>query len=276
MHGYQRNAVDYERIGEGLAPPPGTLVVAPQFLAADDIGPRQVSGDVLNWQRELWASGLPANGPAPLSSFDAIDALLARLGDRTAFPNLNRVVLAGFSAGGQLVQRYAIVGKGEDALGRAGVVLRYVVGSPSSFAYFGGARPEDGRIVPFAAAPSCPQYNNWRYGFAGNLPPYVVAAIAPGVPALEQRYAARDVVYLAGKSDIDPHHRFLDTSCSAEAQGADRLSRTRNYFELMRQRDAAILRHRLWTAPGAAHNAAKVFGSLCGRRALFDDQENCP
>jgi hypothetical protein len=42
----------------------------------------------------------------------------------------------------------------------------------------------------------------------------------------------------------------------------------------MQARDAAGLKHRLWTAPGAGHDAASVFGSSCGRAALFD-QPGC-
>ena len=88
-------------------------------------------------------------------------------------------MLAGFSAGGQLVQRYAAVGKGSD------IDLRYVVGRPSSFLYFGAARPE--------ATTGCADFNRWKYGLDGDLPPYVAAAMAGGEPALERR-AARAII----------------------------------------------------------------------------------
>jgi pimeloyl-ACP methyl ester carboxylesterase len=129
VHGYERNAADYARYILDAQPPDGTLVVAPQFLAAEDISEHHLPDTVLRWQHELWAGGNPADGPAPLSAFDVLDALLARLADRTAFPNLETVVLAGFSAGGQLVQRYAIVGRGELQFAGAPRHLRYVVGS---------------------------------------------------------------------------------------------------------------------------------------------------
>jgi hypothetical protein len=204
VHGYERNAGDYLRHIEGMAPPPDTLIIAPQFVAPEDVAAGNLPAATLRWDRAAWSSGLPASGPAPQSSFDAIDALLARLGDRAQFPNLTEIVLAGFSAGGQLVQRYVAVGKGEAAIGRGGVALRFIVGSPSSFAYFGDARPEpDGTVAAFAGAASCPQYNNWKYGFAGNLPPYVAAALAPGMPAIERGYATRDVTYLVGGDDDD-------------------------------------------------------------------------
>jgi hypothetical protein len=276
VHGYERNAGDYLRHVAGMGTPGDTLIVAPQFLAAEDVAAGNLPAAILHWTREAWSSGLPALGPVPLSSFDAIDALIARLGDRAQFPNLTEIVVAGFSAGGQLVQRYVAVGKGEDAIGRGGVALRFVVGSPSSFVYFGDARPgPDGTIAAFAGAAACPQYNNWKYGFAGNLPPYVTAALAPGVPAIERRYAARDVTYLVGGADDNPNHKFLDKSCGGEAQGPTRLARSQNFYAVMRRRDAAALRQTLHVVPGAAHNATRVLGSLCGRAALFGGQEIC-
>ena len=276
IHGYERNAGDHLRRVEGMNPPEDALIVAPQFLAAEDIAAGNLPAATLRWAREAWSSGLPALGPAPRSSFEAVDALLARLGDRAQLPNLSEIVVAGFSAGAQLVQRYVAVGKGEDAIGRGGVALRFVVGSPSSFAYFGDARPDpDGMIAGFAGAATCPQYNNWKYGFAGDLPPYVAAAVAPGIPVIEHRYAAREVAYLVGGADDNPNHKFLDKSCSGEAQGPTRLARSEYFYALMRQRDGAALHQTLSVVPGAAHNAAKVLGSPCGRAALFGDKEIC-
>ncbi|MGA8400025.1 MAG: hypothetical protein WB697_09050, partial [Stellaceae bacterium] len=116
VHGYNRNAADYARNMMALGPPADTLVVAPQFLAPEDIAAHQLPDSVLRWDLENWEDGNPALGPTALSAFDGFDAILAKLTDRTIFPNLSRIVLAGFSAGGQVVQRYAAVGKGENAI----------------------------------------------------------------------------------------------------------------------------------------------------------------
>ncbi|HEY1795336.1 MAG TPA: hypothetical protein VGG57_04380 [Stellaceae bacterium] len=276
VHGYERNAGDYLRHVAGMKPAADTLIVAPQFLAPGDIAGHDLPAATLRWGQDAWSSGLPALGPVPESSFEIIDVLLARFGERGRFPNLTGIVLAGFSAGGQFVQRYVAAGKGEEAIGRDGVALRYVVGSPSSFAYFGDARPgPDGTIAAFADAAACPQYNNWKYGFAGKLPAYVAAALAPGVPLIERRYAARDVTYLVGGADDNPNHKFLDKSCGAEAQGSTRLARLQDFYAVMRRRDGAALHQTLHIIPGAAHNAAKVLGSPCGRVALFGVMENC-
>ena len=58
-----------------------------------------------------WRGGGDAVG-THLSSYDVIDRLFATLSDKSRFPNLKRVVMTGYSAGGQFVGRYAAVGKG--------------------------------------------------------------------------------------------------------------------------------------------------------------------
>jgi hypothetical protein len=267
VHGYNRNAADYARNMLALDPPTDTLVMAPQFLDSDDVAAHHLPEAVLRWDREDWLDGNPALGPMPRSAFDGFDALLAKLTDRATFPNLSRIVLAGFSAGGQVVQRYAEVGKGEDA-----IPLRYVVGSPGTYAYFGDERPRsDGTVGAFANAAQCPDYNRWKFGFAGGLPPYVAAATIEAVRALERRYVTREVVYLVGGDDTDPNHRLLNKTCAAEAQGPTRLTRMQFFLADMKQRDGEALRQPMWVIPGAAHNEAQVFGSPCGRAALFGD-----
>jgi len=276
VHGYERNAADYARNMMGFGAPADTMVIAPQFLAPEDIAAHHLPDTVLRWPHDTWSGGEPALGPAPLSAFDGIDAIIAKLRDREIVPNLSQIVLAGFSAGGQVMQRYAIVGKGELALGRTDVRVRYVIGSPSSYTYFNDERPlPDGNLGAFAGAAACPGFNRWRYGFAGDLPPYVAAVAALGVAGLERRYAQRDIVYLVGGNDTDPDHKFLDKSCAGEAQGPTRLARMQFFFAEMKLRDTSILRHRMWVIDGAAHNEARVFGSPCGRAALFD-ASGCP
>jgi hypothetical protein len=105
------------------------------------------------------------------------------------------------------------------------------------------------------------------------LPPYVAKVAALGIPGIERRYAERDIVYLVGANDNDPNHRFLDKSCAAEAQGPTRLARTRGFFAELELREGRALIHRMRVIDGAAHNAAKILGSPCGRAALFDDAD---
>src|ERR1700756_5964144 len=110
-------------------------MIVPQFLAGIDIEAYHLPADTLHWSPEGWEGGDPAEGPQPRGSFDALDAILARLADRHLFPDLKQVVVAGHSGGGQVVQRYAIATKGEMALKAAQIGVRYVVANPSSYAY---------------------------------------------------------------------------------------------------------------------------------------------
>ena len=270
VHGYSRNADDYFKSVAALAPDEHTLVVAPQFLASEDAVAHSLPDSVLRWKREAWSSGGDAEGANPVSSFEAIDALLLALADRVRLPDLQTIVLAGFSAGGQLVQRYAAVGQAADRIEARGIPLHYVVGSPSSYLYFSGDRPlPEGGFGPFAQASACPNYDGWKYGLAGVLPRYVEPVLKDATAALERRYAGLEVIYLLGGADNDPNHRQLDKSCAAEAQGPNRLDRGLAYFAYLREHHGTALRQGLRQIPGVGHQHARVFGSPCGRAGLF-------
>ena len=274
VHGVGRDAAGYLRGAEAAraaAGPEGqnTLLVVPQFLADIDVATFHLPAAVLHWSTESWLEGEPAHGPAPLSSFDVFDAVLGRLADRTLLPNLVHVVLAGHSAGGQVVQRYTIVGRGEAALAARGVTLRYVVANPSTYLYFSDDRP-----MPVDRA-TCPGFDRWRYGLAG-APPYVGDTGGVGDTAgIEARFAARHVDYLLGTADTDPHHPALNTSCGAEAEGPHRFARGMVYFIYLQARHPGTLAQRIALVPGVGHSGAAMFGSACGLAALFD-RPGCP
>ena len=243
-----------------------TLLIAPQFLADVDMAARSVPPDTLHWRLDGWMGGDAASGPAPISSFEAIDAILERLADRSRFPNLARVVVAGHSAGGQVVQRYAVVGQGEADLTARGVKVRYVVANPSSYLYFSDERPgADGTLAPFSPA-ACPGFDRWKYGWA-EAPEYARRRAASDY---EARYVMRDVIYLLGRADIDPRHPALDKSCAGEAQGPFRYARGQSYVRYLRARHPA-LQQREWDVPGVAHDGERMLTSPCGLAALFDD-----
>jgi pimeloyl-ACP methyl ester carboxylesterase len=265
LHGVRRDADQYFRSAlkaQAAAGDAGkaTIMIAPQFLTAADVETFGLSPDTLRWTFTGWEAGDPAVGPEPVSSFDALDAIFAKLADRRLFPNLMQVVVAGHSGGAQVVQRYAIAAKGDLALMRAGIAVRYVVADPASYAYFSAERPEA------SIAANCPGYNSWKYGMA-DRPPYLADAAAT---ALEKAYVARRIIYLFGTLDIDPNHPALDKSCMAEAEGANRYARGHAYVAVMQARDHGTPNHRAWDVPGVAHQQDKMLTSPCGLKALFD------
>lgn len=262
LHGRLRNADEYyisTHTAQVAAGDDGksALMIVPQFLAEVDIEAHKLPADRLRWSPEGWEGGDAALAPNPVSSFEALDAILAKLSDRRVFPNLKQVVVAGHSGGGQVVQRYAIAGKGEAALSRQHIDVRYVVANPSSYAYFSKERP-----VPAIVA-SCPGYNNWKYGM--DQRPLYLADATP--TALEQRYVERDVIYLLGTLDTKS---AADKSCMGEAQGPHRYARGHAYADAMAKRDHGTPNHRVWDVAGVGHDGDKMLTSKCGLAALFD------
>ena len=262
LHGRLRNADEYYISAHAAQVAAGddgksALMIVPQFLAEVDIEAHKLPAVTLRWSLVGWEGGDAALAPNPVSSFEALDAILAKLADRRVFPNLKQVVISGHSGGGQVAQRYAIAGKGEAALSRQHIGIRYVVANPSSYAYFSRERP-----VPAIAA-SCLGYNVWKYGMDGR-PPYLADATPA---ALEQRYVERDVIYLLGSLDTK---QAADKSCMGEAQGPNRYARGHAYADAMAKRDHGTPNHRVWDVAGVGHDGDRMLTSKCGLAALFD------
>jgi hypothetical protein len=270
QHGNTRNGAAYFATIARLAAQAGhaadgVLVLAPQFFTRDE-AQRAVPASVPRWSASGWTAGADALG-APLSSLDAYDRMLEWLADRQRFPNLKRVVLAGHSAGGQLVQRYAALNRTEEKLRREGIAVRYVVANPSSYIYFTHERVTPAGFGPFDGR-ACPTYDDYKYGFFN--PVRYAAQVDPGA-ALE-RYASRDVVYLVGANDTDPNHSQLDTTCAAAAQGRHRVERGLNYVRYLHHIAGRLgsIGQRAFEVEGVGHDHRSMFRSTCGVEALFD------
>jgi len=277
VHGVKRNVESEFRTGLKAASIAGaegrgTLLLAPQFLNETDLAAHPLPADVLRWRGSSWESGQPAASPAPVSSFEVLDALVATLCNRAIFPNLTTIVLAGHSAGGQIIQRYAVVGKAEQLAAAQGIHVRFVVANPSSYLYFDNDRPifSNKRIefAPFEAR-RCPAFDHWKYG-PQDGPSYVALGAVADWQKTEDAYAQRDVIYLLGTSDNDPNHPELDKSCGGEAEGPMRLARGQAYFAYLHARHPSLWNQRLRFVPHVAHSADEMFTSPCGLASLFD------
>lgn len=237
LHGTDRDPLRYAKLGQAAAKKAGisasTLVVAPWFQTKAD---RPAKG------APVWGSDSWKDGSGTPSSFAAMDELLALLIDGR-FPNLTRCTLAGHSAGGQFVQRYA-------ALGKASPAVTYVVANPSSYLYFDSHRPVAG---------SCKSFDSYKYGmlkrtgYVGELTP---------TEALAQ-YMGRRVTILNGSKDVTDSND-MDTSCAAMRQGKNRLLRGQYHHA-----QYPSLSHDRVVIPGVGHDAAKIFGHPLAWPALF-------
>ncbi len=234
------------------------IIVTPQFLIQVDVTAYHLPDSVLRWGPNDWVIGRDASAPAPLSSFDVLDAILERLADRRIFPDLQEVVIAGHSAGGQFVQHYAAIGHGQAPILTAGIHIRYVVANPSVYLYLDAARP-------VAPAPGCANVDRWKYGLGGGMPRYVHQPLDRA--ELRTAYLAKNITYLLGTADNDPNHHQLDRSCAAEAQGPTRLQRGIAYANAMTS--AGAQNQTMLEVPGVGHHSPQMFGSSCGVFALF-------
>jgi hypothetical protein len=257
VHGSSRDATDFFHTVWTAAQQGGvdgtTLVVAPHFLCSDD---KPASDEVyFKCSGADWTHGYrDENGAAtPIYSYEIIDSLVRRLADKTVFPNLQHVTVTGLSAGGQLTNRYA---EFSDVDPLAGVDLKYVVLSPSSYAWLDGNRPE--------STQGCSGYDDYFYGLE-NRTGYV--AELPSA-MIQQRYAARNVSYFVGDQDTlaNAAGTNMDTSCQANAQGADRIERAKNFWNVMKTTYQSA--HPLTIVPGCPHSETCMYFSPELRDAL--------
>jgi hypothetical protein len=265
LHGRLRNADDYFRTAQRAraaagGDPASTLLIAPQFLSTDDTHAFHSPPDLLSWHVDAWMGGADAKTGVPIGAYAVLDVIAHRLADKQRFPNLKTVVFAGHSGGAQVLQRYALASDVPDELAQAGIDVRFVVASPSSYAYFDAQRP-----VAFDAA-SCPGFDQWKYGMQAR--PAFLRARTP--EQLEARYAQRHILYLVGGDDHDPQSASLDKSCAAMAQGPQRLARAEGFFSYMQSRHPRDLNQQFHVVPGVGHNEARMLTSHCALNMMFD------
>lgn len=276
IHGWPRRDIDtapYVKQHAG-ALAEHTIFVTPQFLIEADVEQHRLPAVTLRWSHSGWRNGANAQGPVAISSFAVMDTIFARLSDRAMFPHLKDIVLAGHSAGAQFVQRYAVVGRGEEATTAAGIHIRYVVANPATYLYFDDLRPQSDGSFAAADLNSCPGASAWNMGLASVLPPYVVQPVS--AEALKSAYLKRDVIYLLGTADNDPKADALGTSCAAELQGATRYARGKAYYRYITaaSEGQTPATHRKMEISGVSHHSFPLYTSSCGFTALFD-QPGC-
>lgn len=155
-----------------------------------------------NWR---WGYLSPSHPTRP--SFAIIDHIIGQLLDHR--PNLQTIVVAGQSAGGQFVDRYAV----GTEIDTGDVDIRFWAANPSSNVWYTGARPE----------PTCSGYDNYGYGL-NNLNSYMGSSTAAQI---RDRAVTRDIFWTVGENDTGT--AGLDSSCRANSQGGDRNERWSNH-----------------------------------------------
>lgn len=261
IHGLSRNADGYfgymVRAARTERRLEDTLIIAPRF---------QIAIDSPSSQQHFWSGGWSQGHRSldspRISSFAVIDELLAKLCSHGLFENLRCVVLAGHSAGGQFVNRYAAGGKGTSS---QAVETRYLIMNPSSYLYLDARRavsgPDGGFAIPRAGV--APDYDDYKYGLV-RMNSYMQAA---GSERIRSNVFSRRAHYLGGAADTGSSN--LDQRGGAMAQGKNRYERWRiyrNYVQLFPEwSDNAVFE----SVDGVGHSGREMFNSPEARRVLF-------
>ena len=279
IHGTNRNPDHYFETATAAAFLAGALddavVIAPRVASAEGSCHDKLADNEVSWScgGDSWRSGGIAPGKK-LTSFDFVDAILKKLANKSVFPNLSAIVVAGHSAGGQFVARYEMANKVHETLG---VPVTYVVANPSSYAWPDATRPlPDGDATPenavlgwktetphtnFTYGPYTPQgtcqnletYDKWPFGLLQRTSGYTVGE---SDDQLKKQLVSRPTTYLLSQVDTLPLGGF-DSSCNAMAQGATRRARGEAYVKFVNEKLGA--KHAVQIVPECGHNDRCVY-----------------
>ncbi len=307
QHGDNRNAWDYYDVMAAAAlarDPAHSAVVAPHFQASGSAcasGPDLVAPKDLDYACSDWKQGF-LDKSSTIDSYAALDKLIATT--KLAFPNLMRVTVVGYSAGGQTVQRYA--GGNTEHDRTPGIATRYVVGSPGSYMYLDGQRVKADALCTAAStcaldatsfevpayAPGCDttdshvatnggSYHDYKYGL-GNRTGYLASVSDVD---LVTKYVARNIVYVLGEGDsrrigavtatypsgTPTAYGALDKDCPAMVQGplesSFRLQRGLVFHRYVTRVFGAT--HRVTVVPACGHDDRCVLTSSEALTEIF-------
>ena len=222
--------------------------IAPSFNTTGELKNPAMRKDSLLWDKENWRGGGRSSNGGGISSFDIVDGFCETLSRREKYPRLKHILIAGFSAGGQFVNRYVAVGRLPVA---PGIRVSFAVGAPSSYLYIDNRRFEAGvfRVLTSSVA----NFSRWRNGLSEALPEYAKGLLQAQIM---KNLASRYTLYCCG--GFDTGEKNLDTSPSTMLQGRNRRERFeifRKYVELFPKWQAQT---RFLMLSGFAHDKTKI------------------
>ncbi|CAC9890647.1 unnamed protein product, partial [Aureobasidium pullulans] len=219
VHGLNRDAATYMSnvTSDSNINQDSVVINAPSFPNGDDknasypywdyppgakkkaSGGAQSWSNALVWKGSQWAGGGTNQYPVKntnVSSYDVLDQLIQYYSDKSIFPNVNQVVIAGHSLGAQTVQRYATVGKPLSSMG-VSVPVTYWIANPNSLVWLNSSRP--------LSSASCAGYDDWRDGlnaYADYPSIYNTDLVASGTSAVLANYQSKNKAYARGTLDM--------------------------------------------------------------------------
>lgn len=250
------------------------LILAPVFMAKQDFTAGAGHEGEFGFGGELWQAGSHTQLPAlskSLTSYEIMDVFTDMLADQTQFPNLNQIVVAGHSLGGQAAQRYAVLKKSK----AYDYNMRYWIGNPGSWAWLTSNFAYSNTSCPIADSMTSP--TSWPYGLNGNqteLTSYARKDVVADQAFVIQRYISRRVSYGLGLLDNGPG----TTSCAAQWQGANHLDRGSQFILDFKQNQYSNYgfpaNHTVDFLANISHQDYPMFSSTISLQRLFLDDYN--
>ena len=259
VHGVNRNADDYFNYlmsslkAEGLET--STVLISPFFKTAAEAGEGE-----FYWGGNGWREGQESANSARISSFGAVDQIIAQLADKARFPVLEKIIVTGHSSGGLFTHLFAAANRSEGAF--PGISFEYIVANSQYFYYPDGRRIDENTNQLYTPT-GCTGYSLWPIGFA-IVPPYVSQA---DEATFNNHFVNRSVTYLLGNGN-GPDGAFNDTDCFATLLGSTRYNRGENMFRYMELVYPGIHRHSRLIVEGIGHDGAGMYQSAEFRELL--------
>lgn len=228
VHGLNRDAVGY--FCQGMAFSQNQIIVAPFFRnesvsISDWLGvPTEPDLNNPYWNTSEWSEG-GLDLQYTLSSFEIMDQFISFI-QKKLKNKTEKIIIAGFSAGAQFVQRYAWASD----IGIDGSV-RFFVSNPSSYVYFNDIRPlEECRpldssyeenclkysipdSMSLESSLECRRYNRYKYGIlkVDPLNRYLTKAANRSTFDMIGNYTQKEILYVLGNWDV----------CNCKSEGFD-------------------------------------------------------
>ncbi|WFC98774.1 hypothetical protein MYAM1_001506 [Malassezia yamatoensis] len=241
------------------------LIVAPVVLNLDDQAAGGTNGDDSDWavyRKSNWEFGGSTHSPKAdhsVSFYTALDKLIEKYLDKDQYPNVEKIVLAGHSLGGQAVQRYALL-KHEKSYDDQ---IMYWVGNPGAYTWLTSDRPTD--------ADCGDSVNEFPYGLGSSstFPKYVQKMFDDGQNAgdLVNRFRSRKVRYAFGLLD----NGAGDTHCEAYTQGANHLQRGANFVKNLDDNGGFPDSHSVSYVAGLSHQDYPMIAAEPSLQYLFSE-----
>lgn len=234
--------------------PNEVLLLAPVVLNLDDVNAGGVVDNWIAYKGSNWQMGGSSHHPnltRSVTFYAVLDKMIDKLMNQTLYPNLNQVVVAGHSLGGQATMRYALTRKQRHYDSN----VRFWFGNPGSLTWLTNST-ETPRPLPSPVLPegeTCAEtVDRWPYGLGNrsSLGKYARTRVFEDVPATVELFRWRNVHH--GMALLD--NGAGDTHCEAQYQGYNHLQRSSNFvMSLANMSDGWPVNHSISYIAGVSH-----------------------